>query len=226
MVSQKNPKIDLKLHHRQTLEWALILSLSLHLFLFRALPDLRVGNKVARAKAIQIQVEEIPPTEQLRKLEPPPPRPSVPVPSEDEDVPDDLTIETTDLSLDLSELPPPPPLREDNINEHYVFVPYDEAPTPIGGMAAIRAHLKYPEIAKKAGLEAKVVVGALIGVDGRTLNTRILKGSGMSVGFEKAAQAAVMQVRWKPAKQRERPVKVWISIPIHFQLATPQKNAT
>jgi len=215
--------IDLKLHHQQTLEWAVILSLTLHILLFRALPEFRLGSKISRSKAIQIEVADIPPTEQLRKIEPPPPRPSVPVPSENEDLPDDLTIETTDLSLDLSELPPPPPPREDNIDDHYVFVPYDEPPVPIGGMAAIRAHLKYPEIAKKAELEAKVVVGALIGVNGRTLKTRILKRSGMSVGFEKAAQSAVMQVRWKPAKQRERKVKVWISIPIHFQLAKLRK---
>ncbi|RMF56682.1 MAG: energy transducer TonB, partial [Calditrichaeota bacterium] len=29
---------------------------------------------------------------------------------------------------------------------------------------------------------------------------------------------AIKSVRWKPAKQRDRPVKVWVGIPVIFKL--------
>jgi len=38
------------------------------------------------------------------------------------------------------------------------------------------------------------------------------------MGFSEAAQKAVMLVKWKPAKQRDRAVKVWVSVPVRFQL--------
>ncbi len=226
MVTEKNPKEDLKFQYRRTLEISIVASLVFNICIFRALPEIPFGPDLERSQNLEIYVEDIPPTEQVRNLPPPPPRPSVPVPSESEDLPEDLTIESTDLALDLSELPPPPPPQESNIDDEYMFVPYDEPPVPIGGMAAILENLKYPEIAKKAGLEGSVVVGALIGIDGRTLQTRILRDSGTSLGFEKAAAAAVMQARWKPAKQRDRAVKVWISIPIRFKLVTPTQPTT
>jgi protein TonB len=215
MRRYKTLDADLKLKYRKTFEVALILSLLIHLGLFHAVPDIGSGFREIKAKPIEIQVEDIPQTEQV-KLPPPPPRPSVPIPTESEDVPEDVTIESTEL--DLSELPPPPPPQDKGIDEGYVFIPYDEAPTPIGGMAAIKKNLKFPDLARKAGIEGTVIVGVLIDEKGNPVKTQILKGAGVSIGFEEAAAAAVMSVKWKPAKQRDRAVKVWVSIPIHFAL--------
>lgn len=215
MRRYKTPEADLKQKYQKTLEVALIFSLLIHFGLFHALPEFGAGFKEIKAKPIEIQVEDIPQTEQF-KLPPPPPRPSVPIPTESEDVPEDVTIESTEL--DLSELPPPPPLPDRGIEEGYVFIPYDEPPSPIGGMAAIKKNLKYPELARKAGIEGTVIVGVLIDEKGNPIKTQVLKGAGIDIGFEEAAAAAVMSVKWKPAKQRDRAVKVWVSIPIHFAL--------
>ncbi len=217
MYPVKASEADLKLKYKATLEVSIIASLVLHIILFRAFPGFEMNATNVTEKAIIIEVEDIPVTEQVRNIPPPPARPVVPVPSESEDIPEDLTIESTNLNLDLSELPPPPP-PGDNVDDGYVFVPYDQAPVPIGGMLAINAFLRYPEIARKAGMEGTVIVAALVSTSGRTLKTTILQDSGTLVGFEKAAQAAVMQVEWKPAKQRDRAVKVWISVPIRFKL--------
>jgi len=216
MYPVKKPEADLRLQYRKTLEVGLIIALVLTISIFRLLPDLGSGVEVAKAANVEIKVEDIPPTEQLRDLPPPPPRPSVPVPSENELIPEDMTIESTDLNFDLSELPPPPEQQDEE--EGYMFIPYDEPPTPVGGFSAILQNLKYPEIARKSGVEGTVVVGVLIDATGKPLKTQIMKASGTNVGFESAAQDAVLATKWKPAKQRDRAIKVWVSIPVRFQL--------
>ncbi|NIR49056.1 energy transducer TonB [candidate division KSB1 bacterium] len=217
MRKSKRPDADLKLKYRKVMEVSTISSLLIMLFVFHGLPDFDLGSAEIDAKQIEIEVADIPPTEQIKRA-PPPPRPSVPIPTESEDVPEDMTIESTEL--DLTELPPPPePPSDEGEYETYTFIPYDEPPTPIGGYGAILEHLKYPEMARKIGLEGKVVVGVLVDEKGNSVRTQILRDSGVNVGFEAAAEAAVMQVKWKPAKQRERPVKVWVSIPVRFSLA-------
>ena len=57
-----------------------------------------------------IELEQIPETRQERRP-PPPPRPVVPIPTDSEDIPDDVTIETTELDL-FDDLPPPPEFEE------------------------------------------------------------------------------------------------------------------
>ncbi len=224
MYRLKNPEVDLKLKYKRTLELAIIGSLVLHLGLFHALPNFELDYMPERSAEIEIEVKDIPQTEHVRNLPPPPARPSVPIPTEDPEVPEDLTIEQTDINLDLATLPPPPESGEgDDVNQGYVFIPYDEPPAPIGGYAAIQKNLKYPEIARKAGLEGSVVLGVLIDKKGNAIKTEVLKDSGTNVGFEEAASRAVMTIKWKPAKQRDTPVKVWVSVPIRFSLqdATP-----
>ncbi len=223
MITHKRPEANLKLVYKKALELGLIGSLIIMLVIFHALPDFSLSAGEKKAKEIEIVVEDIPPTEQIKKA-PPPPRPSVPIPTESEDVPEDLTIETTDLDLSELDAPPPPP-ESDNNWDSYVFVPYDEPPQPIGGFGAIQRNLKYPEIARKAGIEARVIVGVLIDENGNVVKTQVLQDSGFKVGFEEAAQRAVMAVKWRPAKQRDSPVKVWVSIPVNFILDKSKPGA-
>lgn len=216
MTTRKRPDANLKLKYRKVFEVSMIASLLLMFFFFHGLPDFDLTPKDIKAKDIEILVEDIPPTEQIKRP-PPPARPSIPIPTESEDIPEDLTIETTEL--DLSEIPPPPPPPEDDDPYgSYAFIPYDEPPSPVGGYGAIQRNLKYPEIARKAGIEAMVVVGVLVDEQGNTVKTQILNNTGPNLGFEEAAQNAVMSIKWKPAKQRDRAVKVWVSIPVRFML--------
>ncbi|MFQ5754243.1 MAG: energy transducer TonB, partial [bacterium] len=158
----KKPEVKLKINYRRTFELALIVSLLLHLGFFHMLPEFEIVTSEIKSKPIEIKVEDIPQTEQVRNLPSPPARPTMPIPTESEDIPEDVTIESTELQLDLSKIPPPPPPPEDEgIEERYVFVPYDEPPYPIGGYAAIQKNLKYPEIARKAGIEGLVIIGIL-----------------------------------------------------------------
>jgi|TARA_B100001750_G_C15518088_1_gene608988 protein TonB len=169
----------------------------------------RITNKVELEEEIQIIIEQIdiPQTEQFDRP-PPPARPSVPVESESEDIADDVTLEEFTLDeFDAWDAPPPPPE-----GPRVKFIPYDDPPVPLRPIKP-----KYPEIAQEAGIEGTVVVQVFVDEKGRVKETVILKGI-PNTGLDEAATDAIRIVRFKPAKQRERAVGVWISIPVNFRL--------
>ena len=169
----------------------------------------RFGNNLEFEEIEQVIIEniDIPQTQQIDNT-PPPARPSIPVPSDDEDIADDLTLDELDFD-DFSnfDAPPPPPS-----GPKVVFIPYDDPPV---AMSPIRP--TYPEIAQEAGIEGVVVVQAFIDEKGRVKETLILKGV-PNTGLDEAAMEAIRKTRFRPAKQRERSVGVWISIPVNFRL--------
>jgi protein TonB len=73
----------------------------------------------------------------------------------------------------------------------------------------------YPDLARKAGLEGTVYVLALVDLDGTIKKVVIQKGSDM---FNEAAISAVKQWVYKPAINANQPVKVWVGIPVKFNL--------
>ncbi len=214
LYMRKKPEVSLRLKYKKNIELGLVLSLGLLLVLFQA--SKRADREVETQDKVdlKIEVEEIPQTEQVKRP-PAPQRPSIPIESEDEDIPEDATIEMTEINLD--ELPPPPPPPAEEAEETPIFVAYDEPPQPIGGFAAIQQNLVYPEIARKAGVEGRVYVNVLIDEQGNVIDTKILKSLGNN-GCDEAAVAAIRKAKWKPAKQRDKPVKVWVGIPVVFKL--------
>ena len=169
----------------------------------------RFENNIQIETESQIIIEniEIPETQQF-DTPPPPARPSVPVESEDEDLADDLTIEETDLdNFDAWDAPPPPPS-----GPQVKFIPYDDPPRPLFPIKPV-----YPDIAQEAGIEGQVLVQCFIDEKGRVKETIILKGI-PNTGLNEAAEEALRKTRFRPEKQRERAVGVWITIPINFKL--------
>lgn len=214
MAIKKNPKVDLRAMYRKVIEFALIGALLLCIIIFQSFSQFRQKGTQKQFEVPKIEVTEVPQTEQ-EKLPPPPSRPAIPIESESEDMPDDVTIDDTEIDFDELPPPPPPPAAEDEAASF--FVPYDDPPDPIGGFAAIQSKLVYPEIARKAGIEGTVTVQAKISERGEVIDTRILVPLGNS-GCNEAAVAAIKAVKWKPAKQRDKPVAVWVSIPVRFKL--------
>ena len=169
----------------------------------------RAGNTASLDEEVQIIIEQIdiPQTEQFDQP-PPPARPSIPVESESEDIADDVTLDEFNLDeFDAWDAPPPPPE-----GPRVKFIPYDDPPVPL---SPIRP--KYPEIAQEAGIEGTVVVQVFVDKKGRVKDTVILKGI-PNTGLDESATQAIRSVRFRPARQRERAVGVWISIPVNFRL--------
>ncbi len=213
LVTRKEPHANLKLQYRRVLELSFVAALTLVVGLTQMGRAFSLTSKSIEKVDIIIEVADIPPTKQLHRP-PPPPRPSVPVPSESENIPEDLTIASTEL--DLSDLPPPPAPPEDDGS--IIFVAYDEPPKIKGGMKELAKHLKYPRLAQNAGVEGIVFVKVLVSADGKTERTEIIKVKPANMGFEKSAMDAIKKVQWEPAKQRDRNIRVWVSIPVQFKL--------
>ncbi len=109
-----------------------------------------------------------------------------------------------------------PKKNEPSFDENIFFVAVEEMPEPIGGIAAIQKKIVYPAIAKKAGIEGKVYVKAFIDKNGDVVRAEIIKGLG--AGCDEAAIKAIKDTKFKPGRQRGKPVNVQVSIPVIFRL--------
>lgn len=169
-----------------------------------------------------VEIEEIRQTQQIEQP-PPPPRPPVPI-----EVPNDQILENDfldlDASLDLNEpasyipAPPPPAIEEvvEEEEEAEIFVVVEEMPEMIGGTAHLNSLVKYPELARKAGMEGLVVIKVVVEPDGSVSSPTIMRSAGDLL--DQAALNAVMQVRFKPGLQRGQPVRVSFAVPVRFRL--------
>jgi len=215
LVAEKAPEANLKIKQRKVLEASFAITMVALIVMFQIAKRFDMNVETFDKADVIIEVADIPQTRQFH-LPPPPVRPSVPIPTEENAIPEDLTIASTDL--DLSEIPPPPaPPDDDGIS---IFVVYDEAPQIIGGMSALQKHLRYPRMAHIAGLEGIVFIKVLVGLDGTAERTEILRAKPANMGFEESAMKALKKVKWIPAKQRDRNIRVWVSIPVQFSLVS------
>jgi protein TonB len=140
------------------------------------------------------------------------------------EVPNDEVLEDDELDLDASldldepiaSTPPPPPAPEEEEVEPEIFVIVEQMPELIGGLAAIQKQIKYPEIAKKAGVEGRVIVQFIVDEQGSVVDPHVVRGIG--AGCDEEAVRAVQQAKFEPGKQRGKAVKVKMSLPITFKL--------
>ena len=89
-------------------------------------------------------------------------------------------------------------------------------PEPIGGIGAIQRKIVYPEIAKRAGVQGRVYVKAYVNEVGKVNKVELIRGIG--AGCDEAAMEAVNSVMFSPGKQRGKPVKVQVTVPVLFKL--------
>lgn len=165
-----------------------------------------------------VQMEEIVQTAQIEKP-PPPPRPPVPV-----EVPNDEVLEDIDLDLDVSldlnevltDLPPPPAEPAAEEEEEEIFLIVEKAPEIVGGLGELYKYVSYPDVARKAGIEGVVVVQIVVTPEGKPSQPTVIRG--VHELLDKEALQGVMQLSFKPGMQRSRPVPVYMTIPVRFEL--------
>ncbi len=203
---KKDPKVDLRLKYRKVMEVSIIFALLIIIFTFYAFKKFEVGVKLPESVDIKIEVVEIPPTEQITRP-PPPSRPMIPIEAEDDELLDDVTIDETEVVFEARDDTPPPPPEDDEVFE---FFAVSEKPVLIK-----KAVPRYPDLARKAQIEGKVVVTVTIDKKGNVESAKIFKSVPM---LDEAAQTAALQCKFKPAKQRDKFVKVKMNIPFDFHL--------
>lgn len=208
----RNPKHDLSEQSKVVMEQGFALSLALLTMIFLTYKTFEVKAYESDGTTEYVEIEEIPETEQMKKP-PPPQRPQIPVPTESEDIPEDVTIMDTELDLDAPPPPPPPPPGANRQKEESpIFLAWEEPPEPTK-----RVQPEYPSMAVKAGVEGKVILNIVVDERGDVLEATVVTANPPGI-FEDAAIAAMLQWKFKPAKQRDLPIKVRLAYPINFTL--------
>ncbi|MEJ2196227.1 MAG: energy transducer TonB [Ignavibacteriaceae bacterium] len=213
-MNLKNPIADLRARYNRVLKISIIVSLALTIVAFKFFPDIKGETVTMEGPQELFTVEDIQQTKQENRP-PPPPKPPIPIEAPADDVLEDIEIADTEIDFDAQMEAPPPPEKKVEEEPTY-FVAVEEMPAPIGGILAIQKKIVYPEIAKRAGVEGKVYVLAFVDEAGTVTKAQIIKGIG--AGCDEAALDAVLKTKFTPGKQRGKPVKVQVSIPILFKL--------
>jgi len=171
------------------------------------------GIEVAPYQPKQVESMYLEPeyTEVGREIEeaPPPPRPQVTVEvAEAGEAAEDGEVElapTTDFNIfDV----PPPPSSDTTVYEYYVV---EVKPQIVKAVSP-----KYPDLARKAGIEGMVYVLAIVGPDGKVRSATVARSDNQI--FNEAAVEAVMQFEFSPAYQQDRPVACKVMVPVRFVL--------
>ncbi len=220
MALRKAPAADLKRTYGFFVQVGMIASLLLLILAFNANLERGEAMEIEQVQQEVVQMEEILQTEQIQKP-PPPPRPPVPV-----EVPNDEILEDDELDLDASldldapinvPPPPPPPEEEEVIEEPEIFEIVEQMPELIGGISGLQSKARYPEIARKANMEGRVIVQFIVDENGDVSEPTVSRGIGGGLDQE-AIRVITEHAKFIPGRQRGRPVKVKFSLPIQFKL--------
>ena len=212
MIRNKHADADLKAIYPKVMRRSTSLTLFLIVGLAILFPDMKIESKSTKKVIEVLKVEEIPETHQ-KKRPPPMERPAVPLETEDEDVPDDVTIADTELDFDAPVVDIPPPLQKNDVEaeeEILEFWVVEQKPKLIKSVNPV-----YPEMARRAGLQGQVHVSFIVTREGRVVEPQVLKGPEI---FRAAALEAVSQFLFEPAMQNDRAIAVRMTIPIRFRL--------
>jgi len=166
-------------------------------------------NENKSQKQIQEELLPTPPPELSATVEYPPVKFIEYVPEEENKLAEETKTEDQEAV--------PPPVEEPIVEEEEpaYFVAVEEMPEPIGGLKSIQTKIVYPVLARRAGIEGKVFVRAYVDETGSVTRAEVIKGIGL--GCDEAALDAVLNTKFNPGKQRGKPIKVQVVIPIIFK---------
>jgi periplasmic protein TonB len=224
MEPKKTDKADLTKKSFLFFTIGLVTSLLLAImaFSYRVYDDTSVKD-LGDKNAVEEEILEVPPTEQL-----PPPPPKIQQPQIIE-VPDEKEIEEEiEINMDTEvteetkvEEIKIAPVEEEKEDPNQVFLVVEETAAPLGGMPAFYEYvgkkLKYPAQARRMGVEGKVFVEFVIEKDGSITDVKAIKGIGAGCD-EEAVRVLQAAPKWKPGKQRGKPVRQRMVLPIAFRL--------
>lgn len=226
MEVKKTPKADLESKKTVFLQIGLVVVLSLVLVAFEwTTTDVNVDFSL-QDEDIEVEEEIIPITRQEEvKPPPPPPPPAVAdilnIVEDDVELDEELEIMDTEMSqddiVDFSNMV----FEEETRDEGEIFMIVEEMPEFPGGTEALQRYLaqsvRYPVIAQENGIQGRVYIQFVINQNGEVTNATILRGVDPSLDRE-ALRVVEAMPKWKPGKQRNRPVRVSYTVPINFVL--------
>jgi periplasmic protein TonB len=221
MDLKKNPEVNVEKKKHLLFQVGLVTALAVILIAFEWKT---FDRSVSSLGQLQVELEEeelIPITQQ----EPPPPPPPPPQTTIIEIVEDDVELEEEleileteideDTEIEIVEI------AEEVYEEPEIFTIVEQMPSFPGGEAKLFQYLgenmKYPAMARDAGITGVVYVTFVVKEDGKIDGVRILRGVGGGCD-EEAIRVVKSMPRWTPGKQRGKSVRVQYNLPIRFVL--------
>ena len=229
MEVKKTPKADLE-NKKST--WLLVGYVIVLAFMFIAFEwterDVKIDTSQAVTDLVFEEEIEIPITEQPEQL-PPPPQEAPSIAETLTIVDDDTEVEETEIAsteetgeaMEIKYVAPTVEEEEDP-EEQTIFEVVEQMPEyPNGGMAGLMQFLskniKYPTIAQENGTQGRVTVQFVVNKDGSIVDAKVLRG--VDPYLDKEALRVINSMpKWKPGKQRGKPVRVKYTVPVMFRL--------
>ncbi len=168
-----------------------------------------------------IEEEIIPISQQQPPPPPPPPAPTtvIEIVEDEKEIEEELIID--DMEIDESTEIEFIETVEEEVVEEQIFTIVEDMPSFPGGEAALLKYLgnniKYPALAKDAGIQGTVFVTFVVDEEGNVKDVRVLRSIGGGCD-EEAIRVVESMPKWTPGKQRGKPVKVQYNLPIRFTL--------
>ncbi len=216
MSDWRNPKYDLRREAGPAYYQGLSLSLALITLVFLTSTTFEPKSRGGGDGIEIIDIEQIPETNQLR-APPAPTRPRMPLPTLDEDVPADVTIPDTDLSVDLPPPSAPPALGggrngQGDTGRNTIHTAWEEAPVLVRMVMP-----DYPPQARSRRVEGFVELRIVVDINGDVTAADVVSATPPGI-FEDKAIEAIMKWKYRPAKLRNAPVAVRITQRVEFTL--------
>ena len=226
MEARKNPKYDLRQYKTLFFNIGLVISLLMVVgaFEWRFYDDQDIMNN-GTSNIEFVESMDIPVTEQ-----PPPPPPKALrnvkiIAVEDiEDIEEEIQINLDIEMTEDTEVEQLPEMLVEDVEEEdsdEIFIIVEQSPVPTGGMAAFYEHvnktIKFPRQAQALGIEGRVFVQFVVGKDGALTDVHVIRGIGGGCD-EEAIRVVQLAPKWKAGKQRGKPVRVKMVLPIIFKL--------
>ena len=170
--------------------------------------------------------EEVEIQQTSQETPPPPPPPAVQEGEVLNVVEDNVETESIEVNTEETETevviaaPVEAPVEEEE--EEVVFVVVESMPEFPGGQQALFKYLsenvKYPVIAQENGIQGRVICQFVVNKDGSIVDVEVVR-SGGDASLDKVAVRVIKTMpKWKPGKQRGKPVRVKYTVPVNFKL--------
>ena len=158
---------------------------------------------------------------------PPPPPPAVQEVEVLNVVEDNVETESIDINTEddketevVIAAPVEAPVEEEE--EEVVFVVVESMPEFPGGQQALFKYLsdniKYPVIAQENGIQGRVICQFTVNKDGSIVDIEVVRSGGDPSLDKEAVRVIKTMPKWKPGKQRGKPVRVKFTVPVSFKL--------
>ena len=228
MELKKSQKADLEKMRNMFFLLGLVVALGVALAAFEWKSSPSKAESLGAIQARDVEEEIIPVTrEQEVKPPPPPPPPKVVemlnIVDNDVVIENELEIEDSEADENtLIDVAPVIETQEEEEEEEQIFFNIIEEPAEFpGGDRAlykyIHDNVKYPVIAQENGIQGKVYVKFVVNREGKAVSAEVSRPVDPSLDRE-ALRLINSLPRFKPGKQRGKPVQVYYTAVINFQL--------